>query len=90
MLLIFLAIFLQKVGEMIIMYITSGISIQDDVYYNHMDTRYSMNYRVRVMKWTLRTQCLCGLQANLLKRWQRFGNIFEAVKNLVSMNFRLS
>ena len=55
MLLIFLAIFLQKVGEMIIMYITSGISIQDDVYYNHMDTRYSMNYRVRVMKWTLRT-----------------------------------
>ena len=51
----FLAIFLQKVGEMVIMYITSGISIRNDVYYNHMDTRYSMNYRVRVKKWDLRT-----------------------------------
>lgn len=30
------------------MYITSRISIRNDVYYNHMDTRYSMNYRVRV------------------------------------------
>lgn len=34
---------------MIIMYITSGISIRNDVYYNHMDTRYSINYRVRVV-----------------------------------------
>ena len=31
------------------MYITSGISIRDDVYYNYMDTRYSMNYRVRIV-----------------------------------------
>lgn len=30
------------------MYITSGISIRNDAYYNHMDTRYSMNYRVRI------------------------------------------
>lgn len=41
-----LAIFLQKVGEMIIMYIIFGISIRNDVYYNYIDTRYSMNYRV--------------------------------------------
>ena len=41
-----LAIFLQKVGEMIIMYIIFGISIRNDVYYNYKDTRYSMNYRV--------------------------------------------
>ena len=31
------------------MYITSGISIRNDVYYNHMDTRYSINYRVRIV-----------------------------------------
>ena len=31
--------------------------------------------RVRVMKWTPKTQCLYGLQANLFKHWQRFGNI---------------
>lgn len=44
---------MQKVGEMIIMYITSGISIRNDVYYNHMDTRYSINYRVGIADiWT--------------------------------------
>lgn len=32
------------------------------------------------MKWDLRTQCLCELQANLFKCWQRFGNIFALFK----------
>lgn len=29
------------------------------------------------MKWTLESQCLCGLQTNLFKCWQRFGNIYN-------------
>lgn len=28
----------------------SGISIRHDVHYNYLDTRYSMNYRVRINK----------------------------------------
>ena len=30
------------------MWITSGIFIRNDVHYNSLDTRYSINYRVRV------------------------------------------
>ena len=30
------------------MWITSGISIRNDVYYNHLDTRYSMNYWLQI------------------------------------------
>ena len=41
---------------MIIMYITSGIFIRHDAYYNYLDTRYSMNYRDGVMKWAFYTE----------------------------------
>jgi len=47
------------------MYITFGISIRDDVYYKHMDTRYSMNYRVRVNKMSLQNNFLLVTDYNL-------------------------
>lgn len=39
------------------MYITSGISIRHDVYYNYLDARYSMNYRVLLNVYNLAKIC---------------------------------
>lgn len=57
------------------MYITSGISIRNDVYYNHMDTRYSMNYRVRIADEKARMPILQGFPGFLYAVWLYFGSI---------------
>ena len=46
----------------------------------------SFNLRVGMISQWEKTQCLCGLQANLLSDWQRNGNISEITHIIIISN----
>lgn len=50
------------------MWIIFGIPIRNDVQYNYLDTRYSMNYRVRVMAQLERMKELCKERKSLYEK----------------------